>query len=241
MDGKGNLHLSFAMLPPGHYRLQVMASTRVGDWQGQPTELSFIIHAPWWRTRAAYAAYAILTVLAVAGGTWLYVRQSKRLIQRQHKEEILLLRIRNLLERCNNYEQQNARPTTETPAAPETKEEPPISPADNEFLNKAISFVEAHLGTPGYSVEQLSKDLCMERSGLYKKLTTLLDTSPSQFIRNVRLKRAADLILEGKMSITEIAETVGFSSTGYMSKCFIEEFGCRPSEYAARKKETCHK
>ena len=90
-------------------------------------------------------------------------------------------------------------------------------------------------------MEQLSKDLCMERSGLYKKLTTLLDTSPSQFIRNVRLKRAADLILEGKMSITEIAETVGFSSTGYMSKCFIEEFGCRPSEYAARKKETCRK
>ena len=243
VDGKGNLHLSFAMLSPGHYRLQVMASTRVGDWQGQPAELSFIIHAPWWRTRAAYASYALLTILAVAGGTWLYVRQSKRRIQRQHKEEILLLRIRNLLERCDDYERQRANVPDETPAVAEEEkeqEEPPISPADSEFLNKAVSLVEANVCTPGYSVEQLSKDLCMERSGLYKKLSTLLDTSPSLFIRNVRLKRAADLILEGKMSITEIAETVGFSSTGYMSKCFIEVYGCRPSEYAARKREAAN-
>ena len=117
---------------------------------------------------------------------------------------------------------------------PAPKEEPPISPADSEFLNKAVSLVEAHISTPGYSVEQLSKDLCMERSGLYKKLNTLLDKSPSLFIRSIRLKRAADLILEGNLSLTEIAETVGFSTPSYMSKCFTEEFGCRPSEYAAR-------
>ena len=101
-----------------------------------------------------------------------------------------------------------------------------------------MALVEAHLETPGYSVEQLSKDLCMERSGLYKKLTNILDKSPSLFIRSIRLKRAADLILEGRMSMAEIAEQVGFSSASYMGKCFQEEFGCKPSEYAEKAKES---
>lgn len=225
------------MLPPGEYRLQVMASTHDGCWNGPATEVSFVIHAPWWLTRWAYFGYACTALLLAAVGIRLYVRQSKRRILRRHKEDILLLRIQHLIERCDSYERQ--RETTAGPN-PETQEkaELPISAADSEFLNKAVALVEAHLETPGYSVEQLSKDLCMERSGLYKKLTNILDKSPSLFIRSIRLKRAADLILEGRMSMAEIAEQVGFSSASYMGKCFQEEFGCKPSEYAEKAKES---
>jgi hypothetical protein len=94
--------------------------------------------------------------------------------------------------------------------------------------------VEKNLHVPGYSVEQLSRDLCMERTGLYRKLVAMLDQSPSLFIRNIRLQRAAQLILEGSLSITEIAERTGFSSSSYLSKCFQEIYGCRPSEYAEK-------
>ena len=121
---------------------------------------------------------------------------------------------------------------------PQEKEEPPISANDSDFLNKAVALVEAHLNSPGYTVEQLSKDLCMERSGLYKKLNTLIDKSPSLFIRSIRLRRAADLIRKGGMNMADIAEQVGFSSASYMSKCFQEEFGCRPSEYAEKEQES---
>lgn len=237
VDEKGNLHLSFPMLPPGEYRLQVIASTHDGCWNGPATEVSFVIHAPWWLTRWAYFGYACTALLLATIGIRLYVRQSKRRILRRHKEDILLLRIQHLIERCDSYERQ--RETTAGPN-PETQEkaELPISAADSEFLNKAVALVEAHLETPGYSVEQLSKDLCMERSGLYKKLTNILDKSPSLFIRSIRLKRAADLILEGRMSMAEIAEQVGFSSASYMGKCFQEEFGCKPSEYAEKAKES---
>ena len=95
-----------------------------------------------------------------------------------------------------------------------------------------MEFVEKNLNTPGYSVVQLSRDLCMERTGLYRKLTALLEQSPSLFIRDIRLRNAARLLKEGKLSITEIAEQTGFSSTSYMSKCFQERYGCLPSEYA---------
>lgn len=97
--------------------------------------------------------------------------------------------------------------------------------------------MEKNLHVPGYSVEQLSRDLCMERTGLYRKLVAMLDQSPSLFIRNIRLQRAAQLILEGSLSITEIAERTGFSSSSYLSKCFQEMYGCRPSEYAEKMQE----
>ena len=65
-----------------------------------------------------------------------------------------------------------------------------------------------------------------------------MDKSPSLFIRSIRLKRAADLISQGGLSMGEVAERVGFSSASYMGKCFQEEFGCKPSEYAKKTQES---
>lgn len=228
VDEQGMLHLGFVQLASGKYRLQVMASTHPEHWKGPIKEISILIHAPWWKTPWAYAGYIIVALLALSGAFGIYYRTSRQRMQQQHKEEILILRIRSLIERCNQYEQQAVCPAIPSEEADNND----FSEADNIFLNKAVAMVEQHLNTPGYSVEQLSKDLCMERSGLYKKLTALLDKSPSLFIRSIRLKRAADLIIEGRMTMAEIAEHVGFSSSSYMSKCFVEEFGCKPSEYA---------
>nr|WP_255543167.1 helix-turn-helix transcriptional regulator [Pedobacter sp. ASV19] len=86
--------------------------------------------------------------------------------------------------------------------------------------------------------DRLSRDLHMDRTGLYRKLITLLDKSPSLFIRNIRLEKAAALILEGELNISEITEEVGFSSSSYLSKCFQEQYGCRPSEYAEKAKKS---
>ncbi len=236
VDSHGCLHLSFALLPPGDYRLQVMASTHHDDRNGPLAEVAFRIRAPWWRTPYAYTAYVLILLSLAAAGLQLYIRQSRQRILRRHKEDILLLRMQHLIERCNRYERQYDSAPAGLGTKPE--KEPPINAADREFLNKAVALVEAHINTPGYSVEQLSKDLCMDRSGLYKKLTTLLDKSPSLFIRSIRLKKAAALLREGRLNVSEIAEEVGFSSASYMSKCFQEEFGCKPSEYALQAKES---
>lgn len=235
IDDKGILHLSFVHLTPGHYELQVMASTRPYDWSGPANTIRFIIHAPWWKTLAAYSAYTLIVLLIIFTIFYTYYKISRQRMTQRHKEEILLLRIRNLIERCDEYEKQAVCETTVNEKK-DNDTSPVLSDNDNAFLNKAVTLVEQHLNTPGYSVEQLSKDLCMERTGLYKKLTNLLDKSPSLFIRSIRLKRAADLLCEGELSISEIAEQVGFSSASYLSKCFFEEYGCKPSEYARQQK-----
>lgn len=226
-DSNGILQVSYTNLPPGHYTLKVMASDHATQWNKQQvTQVNIIIHAPWWKTNLAFAAYIILTLSLICVGIRLYIYWTQKEIERRHKEEILLLRIRNLIEQCNRYEAEQKNNVEEVTSPP------------SAFLTQAIELVEKNLHVPGYSVEQLSRDLCMERTGLYRKLVSLLDQSPSLFIRNIRLQRAAQLILENNLSITEIAERTGFSSTSYLSKCFQEMYGCRPSEYAARQQKS---
>ncbi len=210
---------------------------------GRVTELSLIIHAPWWKTNTAYTLYIITLLLVTVVGIRLYVYWTRKKMERRHKEEILLLRIRNLIEQCNSYEaEQKARSEENNPPATcsvvETSHAPKQDAAESAFLARAIEQVEKNLHVSGYSVEQLSRDLCMERTGLYRKLVTMLDQSPSLFIRNIRLQRAAQLLAEGNLSITEIAERTGFSSSSYLSKCFQEMYGCRPSEYAEKMKKS---
>lgn len=100
-----------------------------------------------------------------------------------------------------------------------------------EFIAKARSLVERHLRENEYGVEQLANDLCMERTGLYKKLKSLSGTTPVAFMRNVRLQRAAALLKEGGMSVNEVAEVTGFGSPSYFAKCFKKAYGVLPSEY----------
>ena len=102
---------------------------------------------------------------------------------------------------------------------------------DPELILQVRALIEQHLEDGEYGVEQLAHDLCMERTGLYKKLTALTNTTPVAFIRSIRLHRAAALLQEGKQSVNEIAERTGFSSPSYFTKCFKKEFGVLPSEY----------
>lgn len=103
--------------------------------------------------------------------------------------------------------------------------------SEHVFIAKARQLVEQHLRESEYGVEQLANDLCMERTGLYKKLKSLSGTTPVAFIRNVRLQRAADLLKEGKLSVNEVAEITGFGSPSYFAKCFKKAYGVLPSVY----------
>lgn len=244
----GILQVSYTDLSPGKYTLKVMATGNNHQWAGDVSTLYIRIHAPWWKTNTAYILYIVFFLFAVAGCICSYIHITKKRLERQHKEEMLLLRIKNLIEQLNQYEsgiqfkQEVGEEQQEVSVIVSgdllQSEQRVFSSEEMDFLTCAIKLVEKNLNTQGYSVELLSRDLCMDRTGLYRKLTNLLDESPSLFIRNIRLQRAAQLLLENELSITEIAETVGFSSTSYMSKCFQEMYGCRPSEYAENLKKS---
>ena len=91
--------------------------------------------------------------------------------------------------------------------------------------------MEAKRGRSDLSVEELSNELSMSRGYLYKRLTQLTGKSPLEFIRHIRLKRAATLLRESGLSVAEVAYEVGFNNPKYFSKYFKEEYGVLPSEY----------
>lgn len=236
----GVLQASYTNLSAGKYTFKVMASNDKYQWSEAVAELHITIYAPWWRTTTAYIVYVFLLLLIIFVSFYLYTCISRRKIENKHKEEMLLFRIRSLIEQCNQLELEKESSLTK-PAADDILIEDNanlLNPADSAFLAKAIDLVEKNLDVSNYSVEQLSHDLCMDRTGLYRKLITLLDQSPSLFIRSIRLRRAAQLLLEGELNITEITDKVGFSSSSYLSRCFQEMYGCRPSEYAEKVKKS---
>jgi len=112
-----------------------------------------------------------------------------------------------------------------------------IESLDDQLIQKAIQVVENHIEEPEFSVEQMSKELGMSRGQLYKKLSTLTAKSPVEFIRQIRLQRAAQLLGKSQLTIAEVAYKVGYNNAKYFSKHFKEFHGTLPSAYAAKKSE----
>lgn len=227
---KRETDFTYANLRPGKYTLATEVSTAkdVSSTAGSKS-ISFSIKPPWWTTPWAYCTYALLLALAITAALHIHTRVLKTRLERQHREEMLLAKIRMLIDQVKDKENDT---TEESTGAIPTES---MDAADRDFVAKAVEAVERNIANPSYSVSQLSSDMCMERTGLYKRLVTLLDKSPSLFIREIRLSRAAQLLQEeGSPTIADIAEQVGFNSASYFSKCFQEKFGCRPSEFSQK-------
>lgn len=106
-----------------------------------------------------------------------------------------------------------------------------VTSSDETFLQNAIEIVEKHMMNSEFSVEMLVKEMNMSRSNLYLKIKELTGLSSSEFIRNIRLKRAVQLFEKSDLSVKEIMYMTGFNTASYFSKCFKKQFGVVPSKY----------
>lgn len=112
-----------------------------------------------------------------------------------------------------------------------TVKEISCSLADERFLKKAYEIVEKHLAKPDFDAQQFSSELGMSRAQLYRKIDAVSGQSVHEFIRIVRLKKAAELLTSSNFPVSEIVEKVGFNSFAYFTKNFKEYFGVTPSKY----------
>lgn len=108
-----------------------------------------------------------------------------------------------------------------------------ISPSvhDERFLKKAYEIVEKYLTNPNFDVQLFSSEMGMSRAQLYRKIDAISGQSVNEFIRIVRLKKAAELLKNNDSPVSEIVEKVGFNSFAYFTKSFKEYFGVTPSHY----------
>jgi DNA-binding response OmpR family regulator/nitrogen-specific signal transduction histidine kinase len=109
-----------------------------------------------------------------------------------------------------------------------------VTSLDEQFMRKVLGLVEKNIASTDYSIETMSHDLGMSRTLLYKKILALTGKPPLEFLRSLRLKRAALLLAKSQMNVSEIAFQVGFNDPKYFSKHFKNEFGVLPSKYIAK-------
>ena len=105
---------------------------------------------------------------------------------------------------------------------------------DMEFLDKLVRVIEKNIDNESFTVEHLQTNIGMSRMQLHRKLKALTNQSASDFIRSIRLKRAAQILRQPGMQVAEAAYLSGFNHMSYFAKCFKEQFGVLPSEYSNR-------
>jgi len=146
-------------------------------------------------------------------------------ISKPFSMELLQLKLTNLTKSREKLRKQFNRDVNLTP------KDVTVTSADETFLKQAIEIVEKHMMNTDFSVEMLVKEMGFSRSTLYFKFKEITGLSSSEFIRNIRLKRAMQLLSQSDLSVKEIMYMTGFNTASYFSKCFKKQFGVRPSEY----------
>jgi AraC-like DNA-binding protein len=108
------------------------------------------------------------------------------------------------------------------------------STADKRFLSRMDSFIDEHFDDPNFNVDQLATLMCIGRTTFYGKAKELLGISPRRYLINQRLNKAAQLLRDGTLSISEVSYKTGFSSPQYFNRCFKDHFGTSPSQYSKK-------
>ena len=117
-----------------------------------------------------------------------------------------------------------------TPSNPST-----LSSLDDKFLVKMKEIIERSFSDSDFGVEQLGDMMGMSRAQLYRKTKALTNYSPVELIRNMRLKRAQQMLAQGDETIAQVAYSVGFTAPSYFTKCYKDYFGEMPNELVKRK------
>jgi AraC-like DNA-binding protein len=145
------------------------------------------------------------------------------------RKELLLQVILNLLQKEEKlHERILAGMQNETPFS---SVDLPISKTDEAFLQRLVQFIEAHIADPQLDARLLAKEMTISRTILYTKVKALTGQSVHEFIRSIRLQNSLKLLLEGRLSISQVAFEVGFNSHSYFDKCFVKQYKMGPREY----------
>lgn len=107
---------------------------------------------------------------------------------------------------------------------------------DEVLLNRIMAVINDNLSSPDLSVERLAEEVGLSRVHLHRKLKELTNMPARDFIKNLRLKQAARLLREQKLSVAEVAYATGFSNPSHFTVAFKEMFGMPPTRYAGLRK-----
>ncbi|WP_240534777.1 hybrid sensor histidine kinase/response regulator transcription factor [Pedobacter aquae] len=139
--------------------------------------------------------------------------------------EILQFKIRNLLTMKEHLKNTYSKQMNVTVKEIEVESE------NEKLMNKVLHFIESNLTNPKLSVEELSSYIGMSRGSLYTKILEMTGETPVEFIRSIKLKKAANLLEKSDLNVAQICYAVGFSTPNYFARAFKTKYNMLPSEF----------
>lgn len=218
--------ITFNNLNYGSYTLEVC---RFGI-SGEPADIlviPFEIQYPWYLRWWAISLYIIMC-MAFIGWCFIFYRMRNQLKYEQMEKEHILEQLRLKMEIHPDLKQaaELAEPQPIVADDAET-----ISVTDKKFIKEVTDTIDAHLADSDLNVQSLCEYLGMGNKLVYRRLKQLTGKTPVEYIRSIRLTKAAALLKQKKFTISEVMYLSGFSNASYFSKCFLAEYGCSPREY----------
>ena len=154
-------------------------------------------------------------------------------VTKPYDSSVLLARVDNLLRNRRLLRSQfDKKPVSEIDITV-------VNPLDRDLLKRTSELIDARISDPELDIPQLCTELGISRSLFYTKFKSLTGMTPSAFILNYRLKHAAALLTaQPHLSVTEVADQTGFTTTVYFSRCFKKQFGVPPQKYRSAETAT---
>lgn len=156
-------------------------------------------------------------------------------ISKPFEKEYLVARVANLLKNRNNLQRYFYNEITLQ------SNNLTISEAYKEFLEKCIIIVEQHLNDADFGIKALAEEIGMSHSNLYKRVKSISGQSVSSFIRFIRLRTAARIMINTDCNVNEAAFQTGFNDAKYFSKQFFKLFHSNPSEFIKKHRKSFNK
>ena len=218
-EGNGLASAHYNALPSGEYVFEVQASVGGGEWGGTAAK-RIVINPPIWLTWWAKTLYVLGTLVLLFAVSTIYFRRRKAKMERENEEKVNRM-----------FELREAAHKQFASAVNVEADKIGANGEEDALVGRMIKAIGDNMDNVDYTVDDLAADVGMSRASLYKKTQHLLGITPNDYMRNVRLKRAAKLLEETTVPVSQISLMVGFQTSRYFSQKFKEMFGLNPKEY----------
>lgn len=221
-----NRTVSFANMEPGTYQLQIRSSNSDGVWVNNIRTLTIIVRPTFWESWYGQLLLVLIICTFLGGAlyTYLYIRRIKH---QQHETLEAYLALVN--------KQHTERENAGILSVEQTEEPLQLAPDDKAFMERVMAFVESHISDADANIGDMADATATSKSSLTRKLKSIVGLTPGDFLREARIKRAAQLLTTTADPVSDIAYRCGFSDPKYFGKCFKASVGLSPSEYRSGK------
>lgn len=221
--------LIYGHLKPGYYTFEVAAAPSSEDEFGEGTSIKIEVKASLW----SLLSKIILGVVILAILAALVISLLANFTFKSLRSQSIGLALGNIMVQ--------AQPETTQRESNDSMMRELIlkkgGPEEDKFISGVCAFIESQIHNQNLSVDDIAQEMNVSRATVFNKVKTILDTTPNQVIKLLRLERAADELCKYNVRISDVYYSVGFMSGSYFTKLFRKEFGMTPKEFARKYKD----